>query len=181
MFFLGIFNRSIKKRSILDILLQILSYLFKQSTDKNMNKTLVTIWSVSALVLTSCFSGGVLESIVNRSHTSLNTIEDVVNAKNISVAVRENSWIWWQFESYRIYKDPLDNNMLAIQHLVKVVNKTYIDDNKNVFKINLKLQNNVKYRFISQFRNCIKILKIRGWSFWMNCQSFFGNCMVIRV
>ena len=113
-----------------------LAHIFKQSTDKNLNKMLVTVWSVSALVLTSCFSGGVLESIVNRRQTSLNTIEDVVNAKNISIAITENSWIWWQFEGRKRWNVPLDDNMIAIKHLIKFVNNTYMDRPDKVNKIN---------------------------------------------
>ena len=48
-FFKEFFNRMTKKRSILEILLQILSHIFRQTTDKVINKTvLLTIWSVSA-------------------------------------------------------------------------------------------------------------------------------------
>ena len=106
-----------------------------QTTDKDLNKTvLITVWSVTALVLTSCFSGGVLQSIVNRRQTSLDTIEDVVNAKNISVAIRDNTWIWWQFHSNKKWNASLDNNMLAIKHLVKVVNGTDMDRPDKVLK-----------------------------------------------
>ena len=83
---------------------------------------LITVWSVSALVLTTCFSGGVLESIVNRRQTSIDNIEDLVN-KNISITIRDNSWIHWQFKAAaeKKWKQPLDNNMLPIKHLVKFV------------------------------------------------------------
>ena len=112
-----------------------------QSTDKNLNKTiLITVWSWSALVLTSSFSGGVLQSIVNRRQTSLDTIEDLINAKNISIAIKNNSWIWWNFEGNRLYNNPLDKNMLAIEHRVKVVNDKDISDKNKVFKIDLNFK-----------------------------------------
>ena len=115
--------------------MQILGHIFKQSNDKNLKKTiLITVWSVSALVLTSCFSGGVLQSIVNRRTTSLDTIEDLVN-KNITIAIRYKTWVWWNFNNNRKYKIGLDNNMIAIKHLVKGFNNTDIGISNKVTKI----------------------------------------------
>ena len=124
-----------------------MSHIFKQTTDTDLNKSvLIYVWSVSALVLTSTFSGTVLESIVNRHKTRIDTIEDLINAENITAAIRCKSWIWWHFDKERQYNIQLDNNMLAIKHLVKFINRTEMED-KVIYHKNFKIKISIlKYR-----------------------------------
>ena len=125
----GFFNRSTKKRKISDIVIQILSHIFNQTTDNEMNKTiLITVWSVCALVLTSSFSGGVLEFIVNRRQTSIDTIEDIINAKNMSAAIRYNSWLWYQFHDKLEWNKSLDSNLKAIEPIFQTFSDSQLED-----------------------------------------------------
>ena len=103
-----------------------------------MNQTiLITVWSVSALVLTSCFSGGVLQSIVNRGQTKIDSIEDMINAKNMSAAMRHNSWLWCEFEAKIQWKKPLDSNLKAIEPMVKTFSDKQLEDKVPLIRSNI--------------------------------------------
>ena len=136
--------------------MQILSHIFNQSTDKDMNKTIViTVWSVSVLVLNSIFSSGVLHSIVNREQTKINTIEDMITATNMSVAIRHNSWIWWQFEAKKRWNVSLDNNMKAIKHKVMVFDDTQIKDKVLLTSVMDKLKKDrLRAKHITRVTGC---------------------------
>ena len=92
---------------------------------------LMYIWSLSALILSSIFSGAILEFIVNRKEMAINSLDDLIHS-NLSVVTHEYSWLWWQFEKEKRWNVSLDYYLSALKdRLVSV--PQHLFDNDKVF------------------------------------------------
>ena len=75
-------------------------HLLNQSTNSKIdNNLLIKIWSFMALVITACFSGGILNKILTPEHFNINTFEEMAKS-GLQVYTYNNSWSWWQFKAF---------------------------------------------------------------------------------
>ena len=114
---------------------ELFGQLLKQTSYRKLEKNVImTIWSVAALILSSCFSGGILRSMVHREQTSIDTLDELISS-NLSVVILENSWLWWQYEKQRRWNVPLEYYMSAIKPRLVSVPLDKFNNDKVLLKI----------------------------------------------
>ena len=121
----------ISRINMLDTLFEILKYILHECSSNWHKKNIVIgVWSLACLVLTACFSGGILRFIVNRRHTTIDSIDELVQ-HNWTIVTDEFSWLNWQNKAAKDLKRnaSLDHNLNAIR-----------------IKLNSSRRNNLKMR-----------------------------------
>ena len=84
----------------------------------NSSKVMIIIWSSMALVLTSCFSGGILNSIIIPEHSNINSFGELIDS-GLKVYINNNSWIWWNFKALDMkWLNKLDDKLSKIQNRI---------------------------------------------------------------
>ena len=94
-------------------------HLLNQPLKRVTSESLLTnIWSFMAFIITVCFSGGILRSIVFREQKNINTFDEMIDS-NLTVLTYNNSFVWSQYDSVRNYKQTLDENLKRLKQRLK--------------------------------------------------------------
>ena len=99
---------------------------------KYKNNVLSAVWASMAMILVSCFSSGILSSIVIQEQKYINTIDEMINS-NHDIYTYNNSWLWYEFLAEKQYNKPLDHLMKQIKPRVKFF-EIYSLNEKEMFK-----------------------------------------------
>ena len=86
---------------------------------------LTNVWSLMAFILTVCFSGGVLTSVMFREQKNINTFDEMIDS-NLTVLAYNNSWVWRQYENLLIYKQSPDENLKRLKPRLKFFPREFL-------------------------------------------------------
>ena len=121
-----------KVKSFFEIYLKVLRNLLNQSIRwKTEERLLTNIWGFVALILTQCFSSGILISLVIHDMRKIDSIADIISS-GIKIYGINNSWVWYQFDNELRYNNPIDENLVKIKPRIN-----YIHDNDKDYKVSL--------------------------------------------
>ena len=121
-----------KVKSFFEIYLKVLRNLLNQSIRwKTEERLLTNIWGFVALILTQCFSSGILISLVIHDMRKIDSIADIISS-GIKIYGNNNSWVWYQFDNELRYNNPIDKNLVKIKPRIN-----YIHDNDKDYKVSL--------------------------------------------
>ena len=88
--------------SMIENYFQVMRHLLNQSMNskfQNNDNLLIIIWSLMAVILTSCFSGLILNKIIIPEYLTINSFEELIDL-GLKVYTTNDSWVWWQMKSY---------------------------------------------------------------------------------
>ena len=109
----------IRFESSFKVFYNILRHLLNQSMRKELReRLLINIWSLMALTITACFSGGILTSVVFREQKNINSFDEMIDS-NLTVLTYNNSWIWSQYENVLLWNQPLDERLKRLSPRIK--------------------------------------------------------------
>ena len=81
-------------------------------------RLLPIIWSFMALIITACFSGGILRAVMFREQKNINTFDEMMDS-NLTVLAYNNSFVWTQYYSAMIYNHSLAENLKRLKPRLK--------------------------------------------------------------
>ena len=83
-----------------------------------------------ALILTACFSGGILTSVVFREQKNINNFEEMLDS-NLTVITHNNSWVWSEFDSVIHWNKQLDEQMMKLRPRLNFFPRSFLYDDVN--------------------------------------------------
>ena len=115
----------------LEIFFSLLRPLLNQTMGKISNQKLLTIiWSFMALTITTCFSGGILTSVVFREQKNINSFDEMIDS-NLTVLTYNNSWVWSQYENVLLWNKSLDEKFERLTPRLKFFPRSLLYEEVN--------------------------------------------------
>jgi hypothetical protein len=93
-------------------------YLLNQSMDSKTNNLLMRVWLPMALILTWCFTGGILTKIISPENLVINTFEEMIDS-GVKIYTNNGSWIWHQFNNKNQWNKTLDYKMSMLENRIE--------------------------------------------------------------
>jgi len=113
-----------------DIVIEIIRPLLKQSDGQVINKTMLfNIWSFATLILTSCFIGAILHSILTRKDHRIDSLDDLFRS-NLSAVDHIDSWLWWQYKNQIRWNTTLEKTLIDLKPRLLIKTNDEIDNDK---------------------------------------------------
>ena len=72
------------------------------------------IWSIMALIITSCFSGGILNILIVPEFKNINSFEEMVDS-GLKIYVYNGSMLFAKFNNKRVMNMKLDDKLSKIE------------------------------------------------------------------
>ena len=111
-----------------EIFFAVIRLLVNQAEKSASSKNLVfNIWLFIALIIASCFSAGILRSMLDHEHKPINTVEELLKTNMTAITVND-SWIYWQYEMETKWNVSLDANLEGIKSKLRFVTQSEIRD-----------------------------------------------------
>ena len=89
---------------------------------------LMQMWSLTALVITASFSGGILNKIITPDTYSINTFEEMIGS-GLKIYTYNSSWVWYEFRDYQKgYTEKLDKKFSLLKSRINFITNDEIID-----------------------------------------------------
>ena len=79
------------------------------------NRLLINTWSLMALIMACCLSGGMLSSLNFKPMKNINSIDELVKS-NLTIVNYNESWIWYVYDAEWRHNTQLDTNFRRIKN-----------------------------------------------------------------
>ena len=109
-------NLNYRRFLFVDNFFRLMRHLLNQQMIMSSNYfLLINIWSLMALILSSCLSGGILSSLMFKTMKNINTIDELVQS-NLTIINYNESWIWYTYDAEHRHNIKLDDNLRRIKN-----------------------------------------------------------------